>query len=191
MGFSGRATSLYVNNYMYGPSTGSLNISGADANITICAWLYGENPPSLNERTIVGKASSEDMQYALFSQSRAEYGGIKFGIALRDYADTTTTRYYTTLDNYSPTALHHVAAVYNGTDVRIYVNGVLANTPEARTSGIASGTATFRLGTSEVANTWLSGDYVDEPIVFNDARTAEQIVDIYTNGIDGTRGRRD
>jgi hypothetical protein len=79
---------------------------------------------------------------------------------------------------------YHVAAVYNDTDNRIYVNGVLdsngAENPKAYTAGVFASTSPFSVGSylnSGAAASMFSGA-VGELYIWNAALTAEQVAQL-------------
>lgn len=87
----------------------------------------------------------------------------------------------------------HLAGVYNGTDLRFYINGSLACTPVAQTGNIYNGSADFIIGAAQ-EHTLGSGSF-DGPIdgveVFSRALSASEINEIYTSGADGSNGGND
>lgn len=80
----------------------------------------------------------------------------------------------------------HIAYVYNGTDIRIYIDGSLASNgasnPATYSSGVFNGTAEFRIGGQDGSTSWADG-LIDEVFVFNRALSADEIADIYNNGL--------
>ncbi|MDO8426207.1 MAG: LamG domain-containing protein [Deltaproteobacteria bacterium] len=82
---------------------------------------------------------------------------------------------------------YHVAAVYNGTDIRLYVNGVLdsngANNPKAYTGGIYNSTADFYAGKRTPSSYYFVGD-MDDLAVWNRALSADEIRELYYLGDD-------
>lgn len=80
----------------------------------------------------------------------------------------------------------HVAGTYDGSTLRIFVNGVEeGQTPW--TAGIFSGDAPFIIGSTLLTGSHWTG-LIDEPAVFNRALTANEIRDIYTAGAAGKCG---
>lgn len=81
----------------------------------------------------------------------------------------------------------HLAMVYNGTDIRLYINGSLdsngSNNPKTHSGGIFNGSATFRLGA--VFNTAVEfyDGLMDEVAIFSRALSSTEVSDISTNGI--------
>lgn len=77
---------------------------------------------------------------------------------------------------------YHVAVVYDGSVVRVYVNGVLAGSPTSRTLG--SGNAGWFVGSDGAID---SAEYafpgaVDDVRVYNRALSVSEIFKVYTSG---------
>jgi Tfp pilus assembly protein PilX len=69
---------------------------------------------------------------------------------------------------------HHVAATWDGANVRVYVNGVLDNTPVARTAAIGTDTRPVYLG-GRVGATDITTGVLDDVRFYSRALTAEEI----------------
>ena len=79
----------------------------------------------------------------------------------------------------------HVASVFNSTDLRVYVNGVVTGSPIAAASAMDNDPSTdpFRVGDSPHTTTDELTGKIDEVAVFSRALSAAEILDIYKNGI--------
>ena len=73
---------------------------------------------------------------------------------------------------------HHLAFVYDGTDMRIYQDGVLDNTPASQTGTIRDTANNNYLGFSFRDNLWMNG-YMDDVYVYEKALTPTQIRKLY------------
>lgn len=154
----GTLRSLSVNGsgqYLTAPNSASLNISGA---ITVEAWIK-LNAITGNYQTI---ASREAFQQA------GTGGGYRLAITnlgkpRLDLFQTHNT--YTTLYGATtvPTGVwQHVAGVFDGSQMRIYLNGVLDGSLST-TNGPATGTGAFYIGRfSNVFNPIYFGGLIDE-----------------------------
>ncbi|MCK5612722.1 LamG domain-containing protein [Candidatus Pacearchaeota archaeon] len=169
---------------------GSTDISGADQALTLAAWIkYEANPDSddaiINKYYVVGN----ERQYKIsFRNSDSAVVG---------YISNDGTAFSKAIGgtDINDTNWHHVALVYNDIDIRIYLDGSLdsngADNPKAHTTGIYNGTAQFNVGSNVDASAEYFDGLIDEVIVFDRALSAAEILYIYNNGIDGTKGGND
>jgi len=118
----------------------SLDVTG---NITISALIKLETIPSvmLDELEIVGKSGTGDRAYELFIDD-SDVDKVELRLS-GDGSGSTVTTANTALE---ANRWYHVAAVYNGTDVRIYLDGSLDCTPQAYSSGIYNSSREFHIG---------------------------------------------
>ena len=70
----------------------------------------------------------------------------------------------------------HVTGVYNGTDIRTYINGTQDGTPAPHTGTIPNSSNDLRIGADSVAypSTELNGK-MDEVIIYNTALNATEV----------------
>ena len=179
--------------YLTHADGGSTDIFGANQAITITAWVLPESVTNGDYNVIVSKYDhgSNDRQYllALYGTAVGEYK-----VQGRISNDgTATTAVDSTVTDYAISAWHHVAMVYNDIDIRIYVDGVLACTPGAHTTGISEEPSAFAVGT--MFNSTATGQYfdglIDEVSIYNEALSSGDIAAIYANGISGNKGGSD
>ena len=179
--------------YLTHADGGSTDIFGADQAITITAWILPESVTNGDYNVIVSKYDhgSNDRQYllALYGTAVGEYK-----VQVRISSDgTTATSVDSTVTDYAISAWHHVAMVYDDIDIRIYVDGVLACTPGAHTTGISEEPSAFAVGT--MFNSTATGQYfdglIDEVSIYNAALSSGDIAAIYANGISGNKGGSD
>jgi subtilisin family serine protease/subtilisin-like proprotein convertase family protein len=84
----------------------------------------------------------------------------------------------------------HLAAVYDGVNLRMYVNGLLENTV-AWPQGLFPGTAPLLIGATRASLSSVTSYFngmIDEPTLFRRALTAGEIADIYLAGATGKCG---
>ena len=138
--------------------------------------------------TVVGKYYADDgkRQYLLGSSAT----GIPQGTISSGGGTAGTNAWGTT--HMTTATWYHLAYVYNDTDVRLYLNGLLdANAtgpvnPLAFTAGIAAGTAKFIIGANDgtsIAN-YFDG-LIDDVAIFNRALTAAEVLAIKNYGVTG------
>ncbi len=164
------------------------DISGADQEITICAWFKWEEDNGASE-AIVGKndTTSGDKQYHIYL-SGADDNELRFVLS-NDGSAATIAEGGTLI---STGTWYHVCGVYNDTDMRLYLNGSLdsngSDNPKAYTSGIYDGDREFSVGcrfNASSAEAHFDG-LIDEVAIFDTALTAANILDIYNNGLEGS-----
>jgi hypothetical protein len=159
-----------------------LDITGS---LSIGCWCKPESLTDLTSHVLVGKynTSTSDRSYRL---SLSNYSGNYYAeCRLSNDGAAYTTGYGATA--ISAGTWVHLVAVYDGTDIRVYVNGALdsngANNPKTYSSGIHNGGAPFRLG-AQGNGTWLYDGLIDEAFVFNRALSAAEVAAIYSGGIE-------
>jgi hypothetical protein len=105
--------------------------------ITIAAWVKGDSWGAGSDvDTILRKGEASPTNYSLaISDGRVEM--------TLDGSDGTGIRGNTVL---STGQWYHLAAVWNGSTVRLFVNGVLDNTPPSRTGSIGTDTRPLYIG---------------------------------------------
>lgn len=155
------------------------DIHGADQDLSIVFWMKTEGTTTVNSTGLVNKYNGigNNRQYSVtlkntkvvqvvLSSTGANYG-VAYGVT-----------------NVVDQAWHHVAVVYNDTDIRIYIDGVLdsngVNNPKAWTLGIYNGGAVFTIGTS--LTVYFDGK-IDDLGIFDRALTPFDVFDIYTRGL--------
>ena len=91
---------------------------------TLSAWMYADTDSSTSQHMVIGKSSDFRFGYS---------GGVSsFGL----YAPTAIGRWVCTA--VTKGAWHHVAATYNGSRVRLYVDGNLANEEVVKPGSVAT-----------------------------------------------------
>jgi hypothetical protein len=87
----------------------------------------------------------------------------------------------------STATTYHVAVVYNGTDIRLYINGALNGTPAACTGSIGTSTTDLRIAARRHNTTGNTTDFYDGLLghfaAYNTALSAARIAAHYTAGI--------
>ena len=167
--------------------TNGFDISGADQDMTLCAWFNLE-AVSAGSGTIVNKVGSSNVQYDLYWDANEK---AKFFISADGTGVTTSGVSTTTL---SAGTWYHLCGVYDddegsSNNVQIWVNGTMENA-SAHTTGIFNGNADFRIGVRADTATRTDGQ-VDEVIIFNRALSSVEINEIMDHGIDGAKGGND
>lgn len=151
----------------------SLSITGS---MSISAWVYMANVNTY--KMIVTKfGASGNYSFSTFVHAA---GNIVIFNASNNGTELTTAQTSTGL---SAGVWYHLCFVYNGTDMRIYINGALAtngsSNPKAYTSGIYNGTAAFRIGATDQVSPFYMNGRVDDVAIWNRALSASEVVQLY------------
>ena len=164
---SGNALNLGVSNtskYVSIPS--SINTSFNTNNITVEGWFnLSAADPSLPEPMLIGEAYISDNKVT-FMLSR-------YSNQIRAGFFSTTWSLATSASNIPANTWTHIAATYDQTSIKIYINGVLDGTLNA-TAPIPTGNEVWYLGKRFGGADMISG-IMDEVRIWNVARTQAQI----------------
>jgi RHS repeat-associated protein len=146
--------------YVEMPNSNSLNISGA---ITVEAWVKTSGTSYAQQDILIrhnwgvsGSGGGYELSMTPLNKARV------------DFYQTPTT--YTTLTGNTVLSLgvwHHIAGVYDGTQIRIYVDGVLDGS--VTNSGPAAGNSGVRIGRNEQVGNYFFNGLIDEVRVSNAA----------------------
>ncbi|MFC1727465.1 LamG-like jellyroll fold domain-containing protein [Patescibacteria group bacterium] len=168
--------SVVESNVLVGDINDSLDMTDA---MSIEAWVKVESGFG-NWRTIAAKRTSLYEYWFGFNTQN----NISLCINPDDEdPEVDSDRWYVDGDSaITDSNWHHVAATYDGVDVRIYLDGVLDDTPEAKTDTIYSGSGNFRIALN--GNIAGIDAVIDEVRVWSDGRTAAEIADNMNKQID-------
>ena len=159
----------------------SLQITGNT--ITLSAWIHTpETVPANGDRLIVKEMSGNNDPYVAYvlyrNNSTATFWfGVSTGVAgsFNQVGNTTAL---------VANQWYHVVGVYNGTDLRLYLNGALDSTPVAETDNIGSTAESVVLGADTAPNPdveHLNGK-LDDVRVYNRALSASEVSSLYNLG---------
>jgi hypothetical protein len=146
--------------------------------MTVEAWIF-PNRWGGHTREIVSKWEGGSEQRSYDCNLTVD-GRFNCGIS----PDGTSSATGVSSTNTIPTnAWSHVAAVYDGVSLSLYVNGQF-DSAVALATGIFAGTAPLVIGSTLVSGAFFDG-LIDEPTVYNRALTASEIAGIYNAGSAG------
>jgi hypothetical protein len=135
--------------------------------MTLEAWVK----PSVtrNWSTVIEKERTPSLAYALYANSDAVFGNRPITQLWIDGQGRDVRG-----DSTLPTGVWtHLAATYDGSALRLYVNGVQVAS-ESRTGTIATSTGPLRIGGNSVSNGFFNG-LIDEVRIYKRALTAAEI----------------
>jgi len=172
--FNLNGTSQYVDV----PSSASLNPT---ASLSIEAWIYPRSPLNSVAAPIIKKAGEGTGQSHGYTLEFAGSSGVVFGVYVsggRGWAITAPAP--VTLNRWS-----HVAGVYDGTSVSIYVNGAIVGAPVVAPGQIVPSGNNLQTGHDPSNPPRYFNGLIDEASVYNMALSAQQILAIYNAGSAG------
>jgi len=150
---------------------------------TVEAWIKADYWESnVYAGSIISKqATSPDRSYCL---TVGQGGKAEFTVSIEGLWVTATTDPIMGLYSW-----YHLAGVYDGSSVKIYINGILqTETPCSGTHGASTGTILY-MGDNP---TWGGRNFqgtIDEIRIWDTSRTETEIVDNYTGELTGTEDR--
>ncbi len=160
------------------------DIFGANQPISIVFWMKSAETSVAGDQSIVAKYNRLDnnRQYIVrIDNSSAEV--IIF--ALSSTGSSATSCIGAT--KVTTQAYIHVGCVYDDTDQRIYINGVLdsngASNPFTYSSGIAEKTAAFTIGSRNDSSPQYYDGKLDDAGIFDIATDSTEVNDIMDNGL--------
>jgi fibronectin type 3 domain-containing protein len=155
-------------------SSSSVNFTSA---MTVEAWV---NPSALGNpyRTVVFREQPGNEVYVLYANETSNPKAPVAEVYVGGYKDAIGT---TTL---ATGAWTHLAETFDGSSVRLYVNGTLVSTTAAA-GALASSTSPLRIGGNNIWGEYFSG-LIDEVRVYNRALSAAEIQQDMTTAITPT-----
>ncbi|MEN9328199.1 MAG: hypothetical protein RI947_1007 [Candidatus Parcubacteria bacterium] len=148
----------------------NLEITG---NLTIEAWAKTSGTITTTEQIATKDGTGGNNGYWI----RLDGGNARMQFQVSDNG-TNNTSVGSGISSVTTNTWYHVAGVYNGTNIILYLNG--GSTSTAHSTGIFNTTATFEVGARNGGSNLWDGD-VDEVRVSNTARSAGWIVTEYNN----------
>ncbi|MEP1069071.1 MAG: LamG-like jellyroll fold domain-containing protein [Crocinitomicaceae bacterium] len=122
--------------------------------VTVEAWIKAESTAGLP--TILGNYDSGSMQYLL----RIDGGLPTFWVGTPGFTSCSATT------SISTGVWTHISGTYDGSNIRIYVNGVLENTV-AKTGVFAANSNSFKIGNSAIAGSEEFDGVIDDVRIWN------------------------
>ena len=173
----GQAFSLDgVDDYITVPNNPSLNPS----TITVNAWILSNNSPGTYAPPIVQK--SDYRGYTL--ELTADSSQVKFWVKLEKTNPDWTNWVGSPGGTLTPGTWTHVAGIYDGTAVSLYMNGqLIGSTPEV--ASIVHSESDLNIGRNSYETRPFFKGLIDEVGIFNRALSPEEIAAIYNAGSSG------
>lgn len=163
----------------------STDISGVNQKLSVVTFFQSDDTSSATNEIITAKWDQgnivEDRQYMLLTRSTEV---ARFLLSTTGSDSTAKTGGVTVYD----TTWHHVAGVYNDTDIKLYVDGSQDGSAVTYSNGIHNSVAAFTVGANlenAASGRYLDGK-LDDLAVFDRELTSVEISDINDNGLIGT-----
>lgn len=165
----GRAGSFDgVTDYVRVPTSDGVNPTEA---ITVSLWAKSDT----TNWNAAGTLASKRNAYMLYPVSGSS--------EIRFYVYTTLQWYYTA---YTPsidiTQWHHYAGTYDGSEIRLYIDGAPVGTPTLRTGGINADPGDLYIGRDDGQSSYFNG-MIDDIAIYDIALSDAEVQDLYTQGI--------
>ena len=153
-----------INNYVNLGAPATLMPTSA---LTLEAWI---KPATLaGFHRIIDKLTTGDKGWSFLQYT---------GLGLQLYASGSLVEYFVPNVLTVADIWYHVAATYDGAFVRLYLNGNLVGTPQAKTGLIEYSAGNISIGVYKVGDIqWFSGDIDETSINFNLALDATMLLD--------------
>jgi hypothetical protein len=167
-----------VNNYVSVPSSSSLSIIGNQ--VTVETWFRSAvtiNSGNTPKSNLIDKGHEYVFQMGQDGYGNPTNNGkIWFAVVLGNANGWNGIQTATSM--WEEGVWYHLAGTYDGTYLRVYVNGVLENS-EALTGQLYSSSTALSIGSVFLADGDFTNGTMDEVKIYNYARTAQEIQDDY------------
>ena len=162
--------------YVDVPTSASLNPT---ANLTLEAWIYPQLPLDPVSSPVIKKAGQGGLQQYGYTLEFSVTNGIRIIVYLNPGGSVASPIAPVAFNQWS-----HVAGVFDGTNVYIYVNGALAGITGAAGQIISSGNDLQLAHDPSNPSRFYNG-LIDEASLYSTALSAAQIQGIYSAGVGG------
>jgi len=143
--------------------------------VTVATWVR-QNDVSGLQNYIIEQTGAGSDPFQLDYGTGTGGNDFRYRCGVDTGAGSITTGYTTT--GYTDRNWHHVACVYNGVDIRLYVDGVLKVTPVAQTGTLASTATDLHIGGDTLS---LTGN-VDDFRIYNRGLSAQEVQALWAMG---------
>jgi hypothetical protein len=161
-----------VDDYVEIPDASELDVT----NISLSYWVKFDTLANVGT---ISKREQFNIDYA-YSSGLNGSNQIFFGVSTDGVNTTTVTTAAVSVNTW-----YHVVGTYDGSDVKIYLNGVESSSA-SETGSIHNSSISLKIGaTNDPAAAFLNGKISDVRL-YSDALTSDEVTYIHTNGTSGT-----
>jgi hypothetical protein len=151
--------------------------------ITVSTWIKPTTSVSRTEAIVSkysdasGAASDWRIAYNTYSDSYERFTYAANTLPTTYWAGSTDWKVPGTYSG----KYNHVVWVINGTDSRIYIDGVLEGSPHARVGGLQGSSTIPRIGADHNDKNYFNGS-IDEVAIWSRGLSAEEVMELYLEG---------
>lgn len=159
--------------YIGVPNSSSLNMT----NMTLAFWFRLDSSGAVRE--LVNKMGPEGTRTLAFGSEYASSDQkIRFRICTDGWLGTLTDCPSTS--SIAPGTWYHFAGTYDGSAMRVYINGVFENSVP-KSGAIFSSTEEVKIGRYGYYAGWVFHGAIDNVIIWNRALSSNEVAQVYSN----------
>jgi hypothetical protein len=146
--------------------------------ITISIWFKSEGAQGTYTYLMSKYYTGSGTAYGFWTGGSADK--IAFTMRKGDDSGWVTTAYSTVMDE----NWHNAIGTFDGTNLKLYVDGILTSTVASGTTGITYGSGDLTIGAFQAGSLEFDG-YLSNAAIWNRAITEDEILRVYNGGIPG------
>ena len=153
------------------------------SSITVSSWVNFDNPDSALREEIISKDSPSGRTFSLFKNKNSNWAA--FGTVGLLINDGSTTSNATALQSdFTPSAntWYNVIGTWDGTNIKLYINGNLKKTTSFSASNLSTNTVNVLIGDSGWPGSLSLNGQLSNPSIWNAALTSTQVTELYGSG---------
>lgn len=149
----------------------SLQITG---NITVCAWVLFDSVPTSSKGILSKYTTVSDQRSWLLYRTSSEWRLLISPDGTNGFTISSSS------SSVSASQWYHIAGVYDGSTIKLYLDGVEVDST-SYTGGVYNSSTNVLIGDYQGV-AFIDGS-VTQPMIFDSALSASDIAEIYNNGI--------
>lgn len=152
--------------------------------VTVSAWVKAEADAVTGNRGVVSNSRDCCGTYGGYQLEVNHPDATNVNARFRIWNSTGTTSYGTNDVALTTGVWTHLVGTYDGSDVKLYKNGTLADTNSSYSGTINTPTANIKIGNMGAYVAYFKGT-IDEAMIFNRALSADEVEAMYDAGSAG------